>query len=333
MRRRFLSAAPSLLPRAPAAAAASAFTYSGALVRALPADFAAAALRAAPGPPIDAPRASAQHAAYVAALSSALPPGSVRELPAAPGCPDSVFIEDTAVVVGGRALLARPGAPSRRAEADAVGAALRELGYCVATMAAPATLDGGDVLYTGRELFVGLSARTNAAGVEALRAAFAGLRVTAIPLAELALDAARGVRHRLAHASARGEREAELAQCAPLHLKSLLSAVGKDTVAVADGALGSSVALMAQATSGVPKAARRAGGALQFVLAAQPAANAVLVNGTLLVRARAEGAAGHDALAAYAAEEGLKLVALDMSELAKADGALSCCSILLPPLK
>jgi dimethylargininase len=334
--RRALCAAP----RAPlrsrqlnsAAAGAGAFTYRGALVRALAPDFAEAALRPAGAEPIDGALARAQHAAYVAALSAALPAGSVMELPAAAGCPDSVFLEDTAVVVGGRALLARPGAPSRRGEPAAVGDALRSLGYAVHTMVAPAMLDGGDVLYTGREVFVGVSARTNALGAEALRAALPGLRVTAVPLAELAAGAARGVRHRLAHTSAAAERAEELSQCTPLHLKSLITAVGKDTLAVAEGALGTAVAHAVQAASGVPRSVRRAGGAVSFVLVKQPACNAVLVNGTLLVRARDEGAAGHAALAAYAADEGLKVVELNMSELAKADGALSCCSILLPEL-
>jgi dimethylargininase len=322
-----------LLSTNPAAAGAAAFTYRGALVRALAPDFAECALRpSTSAAPIDASLAQAQHAAYVAALRAALPPGGVTELPAAVGCPDSVFLEDTAVVVGARALLARPGAPSRRGEPGAVGDALRGLGYAVTSMAAPAALDGGDVLYTGREIFVGLSSRTNALGVEALRAAFPGLRVTAVPLAALADDAARGVRHRLAHATAASEREEELAQCKPLHLKSLLTAVGKDTLAAAQGALGTAVAHAVQATSGVPRGVRRAGGAVQFLLVKQPAANAVLVNGTLLVRAREECPQGHDALATYAQDEGLKLVSLNMSELAKADGALSCCSILLPEL-
>lgn len=334
MRRALSTATRPLGAANPAAAGASAFTYRGALVRALAPDFATAALRSpgAAGPAIDGALAAAQHAAYVAALTAALPPNSVRELPAAVGCPDSVFLEDTAVVVGGRALLAAPGAPSRRGEAEAVGAALRSLGYAVHAMAAPGTLDGGDVLYTGREVFVGLSARTNALGAEALRAAFPGLRVTAVPLAELAAGAARGVRHRLAHATAAAERAEELAACAPLHLKSLMCAVGKDTLAVAEGALGTAVAHAVQAASGVPRGVRRAGGAVQFLLVKGAAANAVLVNGTLLVRAREECPQGFAALAAYAEEEGLKLVELNMSELAKADGALSCCSILLPEL-
>ena len=188
------------------------------------------------------------------------------------------------------------------------------------------------MLSTGREVFVGLSARTNALGAEALRAAFPGLRVTAVPLAELARGAAVGVRHRLAHASAAAERAEELAQCAPLHLKSLASAVGKDTLAVAEGALGTAVAHAIQAASGVPRDVRRAGGAVHFVLVKQPGAIAVRVNGTLWVRAREEAPAGHAALAAFAEDEGLQLVELNMSELAKADGALSCCSILLPAL-
>jgi dimethylargininase len=76
--------------------------------------------------------------------------------------PDSVFIEDTAIVVDECAVIARPGAPARRGEtsvvAEALGAHRR-----LACIEAPGTLDGGDVLRVGRRLYVGLSSRTNAA--------------------------------------------------------------------------------------------------------------------------------------------------------------------------
>ena len=63
-----------------------------------------------------------------------------------------------------------------------MGVALRGLGYTVCDAPAGARLDGGDVLFTGAELFVGLSSRSNARGAEALAAAFPGVPVTAVPL-------------------------------------------------------------------------------------------------------------------------------------------------------
>jgi dimethylargininase len=115
---------------------------------------------------LDAARAREQHAAYVAGLRGL---GlDVAVIAGDDGLPDCCFIEDTAIDVGGEVLLTRPGAPSRLAEVEAVGAALMAAGVPVTRMEAPAQLDGGDVLRVGRTLFVGRSARTNAAGCAAL---------------------------------------------------------------------------------------------------------------------------------------------------------------------
>jgi dimethylargininase len=86
--------------------------------------------------------------------------------------PDSVFIEDTAVVLPEIAVIARPGAESRRIEVSAVDAALEPLRRLF-HIGSPGTLDGGDVLVIGRTILVGRSTRTNDAGVEQLRAAVA----------------------------------------------------------------------------------------------------------------------------------------------------------------
>ena len=117
--------------------------------------------------PIDVARARDEHAAYEAALREA--GAEVRRVEPAPEQPDSVFVEDTAVVLDELAIICRPGAASRRAETAAMSAVLRGLRPVVAILA-PGTLDGGDVLRAGRRLFVGRSARTNADGIRQLSA-------------------------------------------------------------------------------------------------------------------------------------------------------------------
>ncbi|MFC4242349.1 dimethylarginine dimethylaminohydrolase family protein [Gryllotalpicola reticulitermitis] len=100
---------------------------------------------------------------------------------------DSVFVEDTAVVLSRSvAVLTRPGAESRRAEVAAVGDKLREQGLTLYELEAPGTLDGGDVVRVGDTLYVGRSERTDADGIRQLREviAMAGLdlAVVAVPL-------------------------------------------------------------------------------------------------------------------------------------------------------
>lgn len=89
-------------------------------------------------------------------------------LPAEPDLPDSMFVEDPAVVLDEVAIMTRMGAESRRKESISLAQALsafRPLHW----MKEPATLEGGDVLRIGSTLFVGMSGRTNAAGVAQLR--------------------------------------------------------------------------------------------------------------------------------------------------------------------
>jgi dimethylargininase len=118
--------------------------------------------------PIDVATASAQHRAYEAALRAL--GCEVLSLPADPALPDSVFVEDTAVVLDEVAVLARPGAASRRPETTAVADVLRRHRRLV-PIGAPGTLEGGDVLRLGRAIYVGRSSRTNQAGIAQLAAA------------------------------------------------------------------------------------------------------------------------------------------------------------------
>lgn len=116
--------------------------------------------------PIDVPKAIAQHKAYQDCLAELAV--RVVSLPAEPGLPDAVFVEDPAVVVDEVAIISNLGAPSRRPEAQTLANVLsryRPLRF----LTEPATLDGGDVLRIDRSLFVGLSRRTNRDGIAQLR--------------------------------------------------------------------------------------------------------------------------------------------------------------------
>lgn len=109
----------------------------------------------------------------------------VIELAAAPELADSVFVEDVLLVLGRRAVVTRPGAETRRAEIEAIDtflASRRELRPVHIT--APGTLDGGDVLVSGRTMYIGASSRTNAEGIRQLRdiARGEGYRVIAVPV-------------------------------------------------------------------------------------------------------------------------------------------------------
>ena len=151
--------------------------------------------------PIDVSRAIAQHKAYQDCLAGL----GVRilSLPAEPGLPDAVFVEDPAVVVDEVAIISNMGAPNRRPEASSLAKALtpyRPLKF----LTEPSTLDGGDVLRIGRSIFVGLSRRTNREGIEQLRDILGSYDYEVKPV--------------------------EVSGC--LHLKSACSHLGNDTVLV-----------------------------------------------------------------------------------------------------
>lgn len=152
-----------------------------ALTRGVPASINRCELTHLARSPIDVDRARLQHEQYEAALASL---GCIIERVAtADELPDSVFIEDTAVVVDEIAIITRPGAESRRAEMADVAGALRkhrELRF----IEAPATIDGGDVLRVGKRVFVGATPRSNDEGVRQLRDHLApfGYSVSSVPV-------------------------------------------------------------------------------------------------------------------------------------------------------
>jgi dimethylargininase len=115
--------------------------------------------------PIDITVAREQHAEYERTLTAL--GCEIVQVPAADELPDSVFVEDTAIVLDEIAVITRPGASSRRPETGGVATTLgafRQLQF----LSEPATLDGGDVLRLGRVLYVGRGTRTNGAGVQQL---------------------------------------------------------------------------------------------------------------------------------------------------------------------
>jgi dimethylargininase len=109
----------------------------------------------------------AHHAAYIAALRAT--GATVLLLDALDAYPDSVFVEDTALCLPQGAVIMRPGAPSRLGEAAEMAPHLAQLYGTIARITdEDAFIEGGDILVTGREILVGRSARTNAAGIAAL---------------------------------------------------------------------------------------------------------------------------------------------------------------------
>ena len=151
--------------------------------------------------PIDLDRAREQHRQYEAALAAL--GCTIEHVAAADEMPDSVFIEDTAVVVDEVAVITRPGAESRRGETVDVANVLKRYRE-VRFIEPPATLDGGDVLRIGKRVFVGVTPRSNSDGVKQLREALApfGYSVEAVPVHDC------------------------------LHLKSAVTQVGENTVLI-----------------------------------------------------------------------------------------------------
>lgn len=114
--------------------------------------------------PIDAAKAAAQHHSYEGALASA--GYEIVRLPDLAFDPDAVFVEDTALILGEHAIITRPGASSRAGETESTAAGLER--HFELHKLRTGFLDGGDVLKIGRTLYVGLSTRTDAAGIAAL---------------------------------------------------------------------------------------------------------------------------------------------------------------------
>ena len=219
-----------------------------------------------------------QHESYEAALASL--GCSIQRLPEEPEYPDSVFVEDTALVFDELAVMTRPGADSRRGERKSIQAALaphRELRHIEGS----ASLDGGDVFRIGRDVFVGASTRSNAAAIDQLQEILRPYGYTV--------------------------RGAGLRGC--LHLKSAVTPVGQNMLL-----------LNPEWVDPQFFAGRKI---IEVDPSEASAANGLLLGETLLyatefpkTRRRLES-------------EGVAVRTVEMSEFAKAEGAITCCSLIL----
>lgn len=227
--------------------------------------------------PIDPARAAAQHHEYELCLQQL--GCRVQRLPVEPTLPDSVFVEDAAIVLEELAVITRPGAASRRPEVVSVARALepyRQLAF----IESPGTLDGGDVLRLGKTLFVGLTQRTNSEGIRQLATLLApfGYEVRAVPLADC------------------------------LHLKTAVTQVAGDTLLINRTWIDDSVF---------------AGWKLIDVDAAEPfAANALLIGGGVIYPT------SFPATRLKLEQHKVNVLAVDVSELGKAEGGVTCCSLI-----
>jgi dimethylargininase len=227
---------------------------------------------------IDLDRARAQHDAYEACLHGL--GCTVRRLPPEPEHPDAVFVEDTAVVLDELAILARPGAASRRGEVASMAEVLAPYRTCV-RIEPPGTLDGGDVLVLGRHVHVGLSSRTNAEGIAQLK--------------------------RLLEPQGYTVRTVFFTGC--LHLKSAVTRVGEETLLLNPAWVD-----------------REAFPDLRSLVIdpTEPfGANALLIGSAVVYPAE------HPRTAERITATGIELRAVEASELAKAEGGVTCCCVLL----
>lgn len=141
------------------------FDFNSAIVR-KPARSVINGLRANAGPGPTFEGVAAEHRAYVAALEAA--GVQVTTLEALEAFPDSIFVEDPALVFSRAAILLRPGAPSRQGETEELCATLSAR-FANVLRLSEGYADGGDILVTPRRVLIGLSSRTDVPGGAALQ--------------------------------------------------------------------------------------------------------------------------------------------------------------------
>ncbi|KYO39365.1 N(G),N(G)-dimethylarginine dimethylaminohydrolase 2 [Alligator mississippiensis] len=265
--------------------------YTHAVVRRLPGSLGEAVEGL--GEPVDLAKAQRQHGVLVGVLRQKLGL-QVVEQPPDEALPRSALLEDAAVVQGDTALLTRPWEPARRAEISGIRKVLEELKLRVVEVTDDgATLDGSDVLFTGREFFVGISKWTNHRGAEMVADAFRDFAVSTVPV------------------------------LGSSHLKSFCSMAGPDTIAIGSSeAAKKAMKAMEQLTDHRYET---------LTLADDPAANCLFVRlgtgGAALVHRSPEECPG--GLQPFQKLPDCTLIPAACSEVAKLGGALSSCALLI----
>ncbi len=233
--------------------------------------------------PIDYERACAQHKQYEDALRSL---GiNVITLDAEADLPDSVFVEDVALVLDECAIMLNPGASSRRPEVASVEKALAPYRE-IFRIQPPGTVDGGDILTVGRTIYVGLSSRSTEDAIGQMKAILEprNLKVTGN-------YQVRGV---------------NVTGC--LHLKSAVTQVSEDTLLINP--------------EWVSKEAFPGMRFIEVDPSEPSAANAVLIDDAIIYPS------SFPKTKAKLEQAGINLLIVDADELAKAEGAVTCCSLI-----
>ncbi len=152
-----------------------------AITREVSSSFANCELSFIPRQSIDLAKARAQHHAYQEHLRKL--GARVISLPEEPTLPDSMFVEDPAIVLDELAVICPLGTETRRKEADTLAAALQKYRK-LAFVKLPGLLEGGDVLRVEKRIFVGLTGRSNAEGIRQLAVIVSqyGYDLTAVPV-------------------------------------------------------------------------------------------------------------------------------------------------------
>lgn len=227
--------------------------------------------------PIDLDLARQQHAAYEACLERL--DCTLIRLPEMPDSPDAVFVEDTALILDEVALITRPGAESRRGETPSIAESLAPYRKVV-RIEAPATVDGGDVLVVGHDIYVGLTSRSNGMAVDQMQRALSayGYRVQGV----------------------------EVRGC--LHLKSAVTVVAENTLLINPAWVEASRFDPFEMIEIHPDEAY--------------AANGLRLDDTVIYPVT------FPRTCERLTDRGIAIEPVDLSELAKAEGAVTCCSLI-----
>lgn len=227
---------------------------------------------------IDTDLARQQHERYQSALTSV--GCEIVVVPTEQGLADSVFIEDTAIILDELAVMLRPGPESRRPELAGVERVLKQYRR-LESIEAPGTLDGGDLLRVDKVIFAGLSSRSNESGIGQLQ--------------DIVKDYGYLV------------KTVETAKC--LHLKSAISVISPGTLLIN------------------PYWVRRSafeGYELVDIDADEAhAANALMIGPSVIYPS------SFPRTTETLVNRGINVVPVDLSELQKAEGAVTCCSLIL----